>query len=94
MKNIFLIVLFSLLGVQLVVASDVTDIFEPFQTKTHKKLIKKFGVEETTELYHEYIEEKKMASLIGTLGTIGSSLIGSLLSKGAETIGDVASTKL
>lgn len=60
MKNIFLIVLFSLLGVQLVVASDVTDIFEPFQTKTHKKLIKKFGVEETTELYHEYIEEKKM----------------------------------
>lgn len=35
-----------------------------------------------------------MAALLGTLGTIGSSLIGSLLSKGAETIGDVATSKL
>lgn len=60
MKNIFLIILFFLIGGKLVVASDVIDIFEPFQIKTHKKLIKHFGAYETTVLYNEYIEEKKI----------------------------------
>lgn len=70
MKNAFLIILIALLGVQLASASDVIDIFEPFQMKTHKRLIKKFGVEETTILYHEYIEEKKITDDCGEL--IGS----------------------
>jgi hypothetical protein len=46
------------MGVHLASASDVTGIFEPFKMKTHKTLIKKFGAEETTNLYNEYIEEK------------------------------------
>jgi hypothetical protein len=58
MKNTLLIILYSLLGVQLAIASDVSGIFEPFQMKTHKKLIKEFGAIETTNLYNEYIEEK------------------------------------
>lgn len=58
MKNVFFLIIFSLLGIQLVFASDVVDIFEPFQMKTHKQLIKKFGAEETTALYNEYIEVK------------------------------------
>lgn len=70
MKNAFLIILLFLLGVQLTVASDVVDVFEPFQIKTHKRLIKKLGVEETTALYHEYIETKEItdncAELIGS----------------------------
>lgn len=65
MKNALLIILFSFLGVHLVIASEpvrnsVINIFEPFKMKTHKKLIKKFGVEETTALYNEYIEEKEI----------------------------------
>lgn len=35
-----------------------------------------------------------MAQLLGTLGSLGTSLIGSLLSKGVETVGDVATHKL
>lgn len=48
----------------------VVNIFEPFQMKTHKKLIKEFGVEDTTSLYNDYIEEKEItdncAELIGS----------------------------
>lgn len=50
--------------------ASVVNIFEPFQMKTHKNLIKEFGVEETTVLYNEYIEEKGItdncAELIGS----------------------------
>jgi hypothetical protein len=60
MKNAFLIILLFLLGTQLTIASDVVGIFEPFQIKIHKRLIKKLGVEETTALYHEYIEAKEI----------------------------------
>lgn len=60
MKNTFLIILLFLLGIQLTIASDVVDIFEPFQIETHKRLIKELGVEETTNFYHEYIETKEI----------------------------------
>ena len=62
MKNIILIILLSVLGFQLAVASDVTDIFEPFQKKTHRKLIKNFGVSGATDIYNDYIEEKIVTS--------------------------------
>ena len=35
-----------------------------------------------------------MAALLGTLKTLGSSLIGNLLSQGAETLGNIATNKL
>lgn len=35
-----------------------------------------------------------MASLIGTLGSMGASLLGDLFSKGIKSVGDVASNKL
>lgn len=35
-----------------------------------------------------------MASLLGSLGTMGMSLLGDLLGKGVKTVGDVASKKL
>lgn len=50
--------------------SSVIDTFEPFEMKTHEKLIKKFGVDETTALYNQYIAEKELtdncAELIGS----------------------------
>lgn len=35
-----------------------------------------------------------MASLLGTLGSMGMSLIGDLFSKGVKSVGDVASNKI
>ena len=35
-----------------------------------------------------------MASLIGTVGALGSSLLGDLISKGVQTLGNVASQKI
>lgn len=35
-----------------------------------------------------------MATLLGTLGAIGTNLLGNLFSKGAETVGNIASNKL
>jgi len=58
MKNVLFIILFSFLGIQFAIASDVIGIFEPFQAKTHKALLKELGVEQTTTLYHDYIEVK------------------------------------
>lgn len=63
MKNALLFILISFLGIQSALATESTSvikIFEPFQMKTHKKLLKKFGVDEATILYNEYIEEKNI----------------------------------
>ena len=35
-----------------------------------------------------------MASLLGTLGSMGMSVLGDLFSKGVKSVGDVASNKL
>lgn len=35
-----------------------------------------------------------MASLLGTLGTIGMNMLGDLLGKGVKSVGDVASNKI
>lgn len=40
--------------------------------------------------YHKKYFLLIMASLLGTLGSIGTSLLGDLFTRGAKTIGDVA----
>lgn len=35
-----------------------------------------------------------MASMLGTLGSMGMSLLGDLFSKGVKSVGDVASNKI